>query len=146
MASRRARRRSRRAAARRVPTGPPYTLTITPPTGGKVQGAGINCGAGGSACSVTMPAAMTIGITATPSSGYTFAGWSGDCSGTSASVWVDLKGARTCAANFTPVGGTTYPLTIAPTPTGGTVTGNGLACGAGGATCAVRSAVRRLPR
>ena len=120
-----------------LPTGPPYTLTITPPTGGKVLGAGLNCGAGGTACSVSMPAAMTLGIQATASSGYTFAGWSGDCSGTGASVWVDLKGARTCAANFTPVGGTTYALTIAPAPTGGTVTGNGLTCGAGGATCAV---------
>ena len=30
-----------------LPTGPPYTLTITPPTGGRVSGAGINCGAGG---------------------------------------------------------------------------------------------------
>ena len=80
---------------------------------------------------------MTIGITATPSSGYMFAGWSGDCSGTGASIWVDLKGARTCAATFTPLGGTTYSLTIAPVPTGGTVTGNGLTCGTGGATCAV---------
>ena len=38
---------------------------------------------------------------------------------------------------FTPAGGTTYALTIAPVPTGGTVTGNGLTCGAGGAACAV---------
>ena len=27
--------------------GPPYTLTVTPPVGGKVRGAGIRCGAGG---------------------------------------------------------------------------------------------------
>ena len=120
------------------PTGPPYRLTITPPTGGKVTGAGINCGAGGTACAVTMPVAMTIGITATPSTGYTFTSWSGDCSGTAASISVNLQGARTCAATFTPAGGgATYALTIAPTPTGGTVTGNGLTCGAGGATCAV---------
>ena len=120
------------------PTGPPYTLTISPaPTGGKVTGAGINCGAGGTACAVTMPASMTLGVSAAPSAGYTFGGWTGDCSGTSPSIWVDLKGARTCAATFTPVGGTTYSLTIAPAPTGGTVTGNGLTCGAGGATCAV---------
>ena len=121
-----------------LPTGPPYTLTITPPTGGKVAGAGINCGAGGTACAVTMPVAMTIGITATPSTGYTFTSWSGDCSGTSASYSVNLQGPRTCAATFTPTGGgTTYALTIAPVPTGGTVTGNGLTCGAGGAACAV---------
>ena len=36
-----------------------------------------------------------------------------------------------------PPPGGTYALTIAPAPTGGTVTGNGLTCGAGGATCAV---------
>ena len=120
-----------------LPTGPPYTLTITPPTGGKVTGAGISCGAGGTACAVTMPVAMMLGITATASSGYTFTGWSGDCSGTALSTSVNLQGARTCAATFTPAGGTTYSLTIAPAPTGGTVTGNGLTCGAGGATCQV---------
>jgi uncharacterized repeat protein (TIGR02543 family) len=139
-----------------LPTGPPYTLTITPPTGGKVQGAGLNCGAGGAACAVTMPAAMTLGIEATASAGYTFAGWSGDCLGTAAGVWVDLKGARTCAATFTPAGSTTsaptiaaaptggsglptgppHTLTITP-PTGGKVQGAGLNCGAGGAACAV---------
>ncbi|MCU0249278.1 MAG: hypothetical protein MUE61_03655 [Vicinamibacterales bacterium] len=55
--------------------GPPYRLTITPPTGGKVHGAGINCGAGGTACTVTMPAAMSLGLEATPSAGYTFTAW-----------------------------------------------------------------------
>ena len=118
------------------PMGPPYTLTITPPTGGRVTGAGISCGAGGTACAVTMPVAMTLGITATASSGYTFTGWSGDCSGAAASTSVELKGARTCAATFSSSGGTTYSLTIAPAPTGGTVTGSGLTCGAGGAACA----------
>jgi uncharacterized repeat protein (TIGR02543 family) len=88
-----------------LPTGPPYTLTITPPTGGRVTGAGISCGAGGTACSVTMPVALTIGIAATASSGYTFTGWTGDCSGTSASFSVNLQGARTCTASFAPTGG-----------------------------------------
>jgi len=83
--------------------GPPYTLTVTPPTGGKIQGAGINCGAGGTACSVTMPAQMTLGLSATASSGYTFGGWTGDCTGTSPGLWLALKGARTCSATFTPV-------------------------------------------
>ena len=102
-----------------------------------MTGAGINCGAGSATCAVTMPAAMKIGITATASSGYTFTGWSGDCSGTAESVWVDLKGARTCAATFTSSGGTTYSLAISPAPAGGTVSGNGLTCGAGGAACSV---------
>ncbi len=72
-----------------LPTGPPYTLTITPPAGGRVSGAGINCGAGGTTCAVTMPVALTLGIQATASSGYTFTGWSGDCSGTAASIRAD---------------------------------------------------------
>ena len=227
MRRRAAGRRSRRAGG---PTnGPPYTLTITPPTGGKVAGAGMNCGAGGTACAVTMPAPMTIGIEATASTGYPFTGWSGDCSGTSAWVSVNLQGPRTCTANFsrrradlladdcagadgrdgdgeradvrdgrrgvrgdagsgttatltaapatgyafTSWGGAcsgtstttasrwmrrraaarrsrraapTYSLTIAPVPTGGTVTGSGLTCGAGGAACAVTLAAGRRRR
>ncbi|HSP90686.1 MAG TPA: hypothetical protein VLN08_07265, partial [Vicinamibacterales bacterium] len=118
--------------------GPPYTLSIALPTGGKVQGAGINCGAGGTACSVTMPASMTLGIGATPSAGYTFSGWTGDCAGVNPSLWVALDGPRTCGAIFTPTGGSaTYQLSIAPTPAGGTVTGAGLTCGTGGSSCVV---------
>jgi len=117
--------------------GPPYTLTITPPTGGNVQGAGLNCGTGGTACSVTMPAPMTLGITATASTGYTFAGWTGDCTGTTSDLWVALNGPRTCGATFTSSSTPTYRLTISPIPTGGTVTGNGLTCGADGTACQV---------
>ena len=113
-----------------------HTLTITPPTGGKVQGAGLNCGAGGTLCSVTMPAPMTIGIEATPSTGYTFAGWTGDCSGTTSGIWVALSGPKTCNAVFTPAG-TVYQLNVAPAPTGGTVAGGGITCGTGGSTCQV---------
>ncbi|MCK7523901.1 MAG: hypothetical protein MZV64_42915 [Ignavibacteriales bacterium] len=118
--------------------GPPYTLGISLPTGGNVQGAGLNCGAGGAACSVTMPASMTLGIGATASAGYTFSGWTGDCSGANPELWVALNGPRTCGAIFTPAGGSaTYQLTIAPTPAGGTVTGNGLTCGTSGSTCVI---------
>ncbi|MFO7690592.1 MAG: hypothetical protein R6W83_08580 [Cryobacterium sp.] len=98
-------------------SGPPYTLTFTPPTGGKVQGAGINCGAGGTACSVTMPAAMTLGLSATASAGYAFTAWTGDCTGTTTSLWLFLGGPRACGATFTPVGGTpTTPVITWPTP------------------------------
>ena len=97
--------------------GPPYTLTVTPPTGGRVQGAGINCGAGGTACFVSMPAAMTLGIYVTASAGYTFTEWTGDCTGTATSLWLALGGPRTCGATFTPVGGgPTTPVITWPTP------------------------------
>jgi len=116
--------------------GPPYTLTVTPAAGGKIQGAGINCGAGGAACTVTMPASMTLGLSATASAGYTFTNWTGDCTGTTTSQWLSLAGPRACSAVFTAVA-QEYSLTIAPVPTGGTVTGHGLTCGTGGSTCAV---------
>ena len=116
--------------------GPPYTMTVSPkPAGGTVTGAGLNCGVSGSQCSVTMPAAMSLGIQATPASGYTFAGWTGDCTGTNPSLTVMLSGPRTCGATFNPVGGTTYQLNISPVPTGGTVAGGGISCGTGGSTC-----------
>ena len=116
--------------------GPPYTLTVTVPTGGKIQGAGIMCGLGYTACSVTMPASMTLGLTAVAATGYTFTNWTGDCTGTTTSQWVSLAGPRACSAVFTQVV-ETHTLTIAPVPTGGTVTGAGVSCGSGGSTCAV---------
>jgi uncharacterized repeat protein (TIGR02543 family) len=83
--------------------GPPYTMTISPrPTGGTVTGAGLNCGSAGAACSVTMPAAMTLGLQATADAGYTFSGWSGHCSGSNPGLYIQLAGARTCGATFTP--------------------------------------------
>ena len=83
-----------------LPSGPPYTLTVTPPAGGQIRAAGIRCGAGAATCSVTMPAAMQVGLEAVPSAGYTFLGWSGDCSGTAPAYLLALNGARTCSATF----------------------------------------------
>jgi uncharacterized repeat protein (TIGR02543 family) len=70
-----------------------------------IRAAGIACGAGGTACAVTMPAAMSIGLEATPSAGYTFTAWTGDCSGATPAYLLALNGARTCSAIFTPAGG-----------------------------------------
>jgi uncharacterized repeat protein (TIGR02543 family) len=83
-----------------LPSGAPYTLTITRPTGGTIQAAGIHCGTKGTACAVTMPAALWLGLLATPDRGYTFTGWTGDCSGTQPIRTVTLAGPRTCGATF----------------------------------------------
>jgi len=120
-----------------LPTGAPYTMTISPvPTGGSISGAGLNCGTSGSACSVTMPAPMTLGLQAIPAAGYTFTGWGGNCSGTNAGIYVSLAGARTCTAYFAagPTETTAYQLNVTK-PTGGTVRGGGITCGTGGTAC-----------
>jgi len=88
-----------------LPAGPPYTLTVSRPTGGTVMGAGINCGSTGSLCSVSMPASMTLGMQAVPDAGHAFSAWTGDCSGTSPSVWLPLTGPRACGAVFVAVTG-----------------------------------------
>jgi len=81
-------------------SGPPYTMTIVLPEGGRILGAGLNCGAGGTRCSVVMPGAMRLGLEAEPSAGYTFGGWTGDCSGSSPAFLISLNGPRTCGATF----------------------------------------------
>jgi hypothetical protein len=93
-----------------------YQLTVTRPTGGVVQGAGINCGTSSALCQVTMPSSMSLGIQAVADNGYTFSGWSGDCSGTSASYMLRLNGAKVCGATFTATAG-------APSPTPGSSSG-----------------------
>ena len=85
-----------------LPAGPPFTLTVSRPSGGTVAGAGIHCGTAGALCQVSMPASMTLGLQAIPDAGYVFSGWSGHCSGTAASIWLPLTGPRTCGATFTP--------------------------------------------
>ena len=80
--------------------GAPFTLTITRPSGGRVNAAGIDCGTKGKQCSVTMPAPLWLGIQATPDAGYSFTGWTGNCSGTQPSYSLALAGPRTCSATF----------------------------------------------
>jgi uncharacterized repeat protein (TIGR02543 family) len=80
--------------------GAPYTLTITRPTGGRVNAAGIDCGTKGEQCTVTMPASLWLGLQAAPDPGYAFTGWTGDCSGTQPNYSLALAGPRTCSATF----------------------------------------------
>lgn len=108
-------------------SGPPYSLTIVPPTGGRVEAAGITCGGGGASCRVSMPSAMKIGLSAVASPGYHFVGWTGDCSGETPGIWVALDRSRACGATFAPLeSGLTAPSIVwrAPSPIGqGTVLG-----------------------
>jgi hypothetical protein len=80
--------------------GPPYTLTVIRPGGGRIWGAGIDCGTMATVCQATMPGAVVMGLLATPDPGYAFAGWTGDCAGTDPSFAVALSGPRTCGAVF----------------------------------------------
>jgi hypothetical protein len=99
-----------------------YQLTVVRPTGGTVNGAGINCGTTGTMCQVTMSASLSLGLQATPDSGYSFSGWTGDCAGTSPSYALVLSGTKSCGASFTANPATpTNPNTPAPPPPGDSV-------------------------
>jgi uncharacterized repeat protein (TIGR02543 family) len=125
-----------------------HQLTVTRPTGGTVNAAGISCGTVGTACQVTLSASMSLGLQASPDSGYVFSGWTGDCTGTSPSYALVLNGPRSCGATFTvnpappPPGegglplGAPYSLTVVR-PSGGIVKAAGINCGTKGKSCDV---------
>ena len=135
-----------------------YQLTVARPTGGMVNGAGINCGTSGTACQVTMPGSMALGLLASPDTGYAFSGWTGDCAGTNPSYALQLTGVKACGAVFSavvktetttgggpsvpppddsvlPLGGP-YTLTVIR-PSGGVVKAAGINCGTHSKSCAV---------
>ena len=138
-----------------------YSLAVTRPSGGTVNGAGINCGTNGTACSVTMPGALSLGLQATADSGYAFSGWTGDCSGSSPGLTLRLNGVKSCGASFAavaagastgssttsgpsasttnsgvlPIGGP-YTLKIVR-PSGGVVRAAGIMCGTSVTFCDV---------
>lgn len=94
---------------------------------GSVSGNGIDCGA---TCSVTLAEGTMVSLTATPAAGSVFNGWGGACTGTGICV-MTLGTNITVTASFTQ----RYQLTINKSGSGtGTVTGNGINCGA---TCSV---------
>ena len=78
---------------------PSYQLSVTPPSGGRVTGGGLDCGPAGPVCQLSLTAATHIGLTAVPDSGYVFAGWSGSCRG-GAETSVQVHGPKTCSARF----------------------------------------------
>lgn len=113
-----------------------YQLTITPPTGGTITAAGINCGDQGSLCSKSYDSGTQVTLTATPSANFALASWTGDCAPSGTTT---MTANRTCGATFNSTGGGgggggPYTLTITP-PTGGTITSPGINCGVGGSAC-----------
>lgn len=80
---------------------PVYTLTIAPPSLGKVTGGGLDCGDGSSTCEITFTSPTAVTVTATPDSGALFTGWIGDCAGVR-TVTLTVDGAKRCAASFEP--------------------------------------------
>ena len=114
---------------------PEYTLSIDPPSNGTVSGNGLNCGDGGSVCSVILTEGTSVELTASPATDYSFSSWSGACSGTANPLSFSLAGDTQCGANFQ-LDLVDYTLDIDP-PSNGTVVGNGLNCGSGGNVCSV---------
>jgi uncharacterized repeat protein (TIGR02543 family) len=112
------------------------TLTVTKPTGGKVEGADIVCGSGATEtdCTDTEPTGSTLTVLAEADTDYTFSGWGGACSGSSVNCTVELADDRNLTATFSPTS-STQKLNVSVTGNG-TVTGGGISCtSAGGSGC-----------
>jgi serine/threonine protein kinase len=129
-----------------------YLLTIDRPDGGTIEGPGIKCGTGGADCSVTEPRDADVRLTARPDSGFTLSGFTGDCAPAGATV---MAGPRHCGATFATSASPTQagtrsnvPASRGPTspsiqwwvltvtkPTGGTILGENIKCGAEGSEC-----------
>ena len=112
-----------------------HVLTVTRPEGGTIVGGGLECGTGGSDCSITKADNETVELQPVPDSGYLFTGFTGDCEKSRRLV---MTQARTCGATFgrvAPQGpGATWPLTILK-PAGGTIVTEGIICGKLGDQC-----------
>ena len=94
---------------------------------GTVSGNGIDCGA---TCSAHLDLGTAISLSATPDAGSIFSGWSEACTGT-ADCSFTLNASASVSATFT----RQWLLSVTTTGGGtGTVTGNGIDCGA---TCSV---------
>ena len=62
---------------------------------------------------------QSVSCTAAPDAGYHFAGWTGDCSGTGVCQLTNVTSPRSVSATFAL---NTYPISITPVTTNGTVT------------------------
>ena len=108
------------------------TVTTAAPTNGSISGAGLNCGAGATACSMNIVPGTGITLSANPSLGYVFGAWGGDCAGQGQNCSLTMSANHSATATFKSVG--TFALAAA-NPANGTISGAGLNCGGGGTTC-----------
>ena len=79
------------------------TLTVSPePANGNVAGGGIDCGATGDTCRVSLDAGTSIMLAATPADGYEVTGWTGACTsaGTATTCIVVLDADATAGTTF----------------------------------------------
>lgn len=104
----------------------PPSLVIEVIGAGKVTGTGLSCGLGRVTCYATYSTA-TVTLTEAPQRGWTFTGWQDGCSGNASTCTATPATNQIVTAVFSPPSGTvqaaTYGVALAPTPTGGGVTG-----------------------
>jgi len=82
-----------------IPVETRVVLTITPPTGGTLEGIDILCGTKGSVCAAKHPRDVPVDLHPIADAGYTFMGFTGDCAPLG---HTQMTGARTCGATFSP--------------------------------------------
>ena len=95
--------------------GATQTLTITPPTGGTLEGVDILCGTKGTVCSANHPEGVPVELHPTADAGFTFMGFTGDCVPLG---HTQMTAPRTCGATFSPTDIVSKQPPIKPTPPG----------------------------
>ena len=121
----------------RLPAAAFPALTITRPRNGTIVGPGIECGTGGSRCKAPQPAGSAVLLRVQPDSGFVFVRFTGDCDAGGLTV---MSGPKQCAVSILSLkdwvpNEAGYPTLTITRPTGGSVIGNGIECGTGGAAC-----------
>jgi hypothetical protein len=95
------------------PAGATQTLTITPPTGGTLEGVDILCGTKGTVCSANHPDGVPVELHPTADAGFTFMGFTGDCVPLG---HTQMTSPRTCGATFSPTDIVSKQPPIKPSP------------------------------
>lgn len=84
------------------PPPPPaqVTLTVSANGPGVVEGQGIHCGSGATACRATVPQGTSVALTASAADHARFLGWDGACSGNTSPCALTLNGDASVSASF----------------------------------------------